>query len=161
MSIKSAIRISGVTVLGLLLVFAALGPEELQFRSGIGWQIDHFVGYFALTLTVCVAWPRPLLVGGALIAAAIMLEGLQSLTPDRLCDIQGALYSAGGVVAAMLPADVFIRARGRLKEQTLWPTTNMGLLALSRRLCPWVWSRTPSIRPLTRLFVRSLTPGSR
>ena len=155
MSIKSNIKIFGVSVLVLLLVFAALGPAKLQVRSGIGWQIDHFVGYFVLTLTVCLAWPRPVLVGGVLASAAIMLEGLQSLTPDRLCDVQGAMYSAGGVVAAMLAADVCIRALGRLNEQTLWPLNAGLLLPVSCRFCPWVWPR--STRSLTPLFVRSLT----
>jgi VanZ family protein len=142
MSIKSAIKIFGVTVLALLLVFAALGPAKLQIRSGLGWRIDHFVGYFALTLTVCLVWRRPLLVGGVLTAAAIMLEGLQSFTPDRLCDLQGALYSAGGVVAAMLPGEVVTRALGRLNEWTLWPAANTELLPVSRRFSPlgWPWS---------------------
>jgi hypothetical protein len=157
MSIKSAIKIIGVTVLVLLLVFAALGPAKLQLRSGLGWQIDHFVGYFALTLLVCLAWPRPLVVGGALTAAAIMLEGLQALTPDRHCDLQGALYGAGGGVAALLPADVFIRALGWLNGRTLvmlplrldWPsrmTTSARLLPVAYRFCPWVWSRILPIR---------------
>jgi hypothetical protein len=173
MSIKSVIKISGVTVLVLLLVFAALGPANLQFRSGLGWQIDHFVGYYALTLTVCLAWPRPLLVGGALTAAAIVLEGLQGLTPDRYCDLQGALYSAGGVVAAMLPANVFISALGRLNERTplmlvlrpRWPfgsTASTRLLRVSCRFYPWVRSRILSICSLKPLYVRSLTsPTSR
>jgi hypothetical protein len=150
MPIKSAIKVSAVTVVGLLLVFAALGPAKLQYRSGLGWQIDHFVGYFALTLTVCLAWPRPLLVGGVLTAAAIMLEGLQALTPDRLCDVQGAMYSAGGVVAAMLPADVVIRAleRLRLNERPLWLTAYTRLLPVFRQFCPWIWSADslPTVR---------------
>jgi hypothetical protein len=136
MSIKSAIKISGLTVLALLLVFAALGPAKFQVRSGLGWRIDHFVGYFALTLTVSLAWPRPLLVGGVLTATAIMLEGLQSLTPDRLCDLQGAFYSAGGVMAAMLPADVAVLALGRLHERTPWPAAyTRGTTGLSPVLC--------------------------
>jgi VanZ family protein len=158
MSIKSTIKTAGVTVLVLLLVFAALGPAKLQFRSGLGWQIDHFIGYFALTFMICLAWRRPLVVGAALTAAAIMLEGLQGLTPDRYCDLQGALYSAGGVVAAVLPADVFIRALGRLQEQAIllrphfrlrwpsWSNARTRLATVSRRSFPWVWSRTLSIR---------------
>jgi hypothetical protein len=49
MSIKLLLRICSVAVL-VLLAFAALGPAKLVPRSGLGWEIDHFVGYFVLTL---------------------------------------------------------------------------------------------------------------
>jgi len=48
----------------VLLVIGALGPPNWTPRTALGWQIDHFVGYFAITLLVCFAWPRPFLVGG-------------------------------------------------------------------------------------------------
>jgi hypothetical protein len=33
-------------VVGLLvLAFVGLGPAKWQPRSGLGWEIDHFVGY--------------------------------------------------------------------------------------------------------------------
>lgn len=118
MSIKLLLKICSVAVL-VLLTFAALGPAKLVPRSGLGWEIDHFVGYFALTLVVCLGWPRPLVVGGALMASAVLFEGLQAFTPDRLADFYAALYSAGGVMAAVLPADVFIQAARRLNGRTL------------------------------------------
>ena len=82
MSIKLMIKVCSVAVL-VLLVFVALGPAKWVPRSGLGWQIDHFVGYFAFTLMFCLAWPRPLVVGGALMVLAVLLEGLQAFTPDR------------------------------------------------------------------------------
>ena len=97
MSNKTKAKIAGVTVLVLLLLFCALGPAKWQYRTGLGWQIDHVVGYFVFTLGFWLAWPRPFLVGGALVAAGILLEALQDLTPDRHCDFQGALYSAAVV----------------------------------------------------------------
>jgi VanZ family protein len=66
-----------------LLVFVALGPATWQPRSGLGFELDHFVGYFVFTLMFCLAWPRPLAVGGALVVFALVLENLQSLLPDR------------------------------------------------------------------------------
>ena len=132
MSIKHMTRVCSVAAL-VLLAFVALGPAKLVPRSGLGWQIDHFVGYFALTLMVCLAWPRALMVGGALMASAVLLEGLQAFTPDRLADFQAALYSAGGVMAAILPADHLIQAARRLNGRTLlmlqrlrpcWPSQN-------------------------------------
>ncbi len=41
----------------VLLVIAALGPEKWAPRTHLGWQFDHFTGYFGITLFVCVAWP--------------------------------------------------------------------------------------------------------
>src|SRR4051812_22697666 len=105
MSIKALTKVCSVAAL-LLLVLAALGPGKWVPRSGLGWQIDHFVGYFALTLMVCLAWPRPVVVGGALTASAMLLEGLQAFTPDRFADLHAAMYSAGGALAAVLPADL-------------------------------------------------------
>jgi hypothetical protein len=48
------------------LVYVHLGPAKWQPpRTGLGWQLDHFLGYFAATSIVWLAWPRrPFLVGG-------------------------------------------------------------------------------------------------
>jgi VanZ family protein len=101
----------------VLLVIGALGPANWTPRTTLGWQIDHFVGYFAITLLVCFAWPRPFLAGGLLIAAAFLLEGLQAFTPDRTANLVAALCGAGGVVAAALLAELFSRIwRWRLKS---------------------------------------------
>lgn len=37
----------------------------------------HFLGYFAITLMFCLAWPRPFVVREALTAVGALLEGLQ------------------------------------------------------------------------------------
>jgi VanZ family protein len=94
----------------ILLVIGALGPVNWTPRTTLGWQIDHFLGYFAITLLVCFAWPRPFAVGGVLIAAAFLLEGLQAFTPDRTANLVAALCGAGGVFAAALVAELFNRA---------------------------------------------------
>ena len=112
MTIKLIIRLCSVAVM-VLLVIAALGPANWAPRSGLGWQVDHFVGYFAITLMFCLAWPRPFVVGGALMAASVLLEGLQALTPDRSSNLIAALYGVGGALAAALLAELFIRARRR------------------------------------------------
>jgi VanZ family protein len=117
MTTKRILRICSAAAL-LLLVFLALGPATWQPRSGLGWETDHFVGYFVFTLMFCLAWPRPLVVGGALITIAMLLENLQSLLPDRSSYFVVALYSAGGVLAAALVAELFIRARRR--SQSKW-----------------------------------------
>ena len=94
----------------VLLVIGALGPANWTPRTALGWQIDHFLGYFAITLFVCFAWPRPLAVGGVLMAVAFLLEGLQAFSPGRSTNLVAALFGEGGVLAADLVAALFIRA---------------------------------------------------
>ena len=97
-----------------LLVAASLIPAKWQYlRTGLGWQSDHFIGFFVATSVVCSAWPRPLLVGPILMATAALLEGLQALTPDRVPNFEAALYGAGGTLVAALLATLFIRVRKR------------------------------------------------
>jgi len=96
---------------------AALGPAKWAPRTELGWRFDDFIGYFGITLFICFAWPRPLLVGGVLAIVGALLEGLQALTPDRIANLEAALCGAGGALAAGLVAELFIRAwRWRLKS---------------------------------------------
>jgi len=118
MSIKLMLKVCGVAVL-FLLVVAALGPAQWVPRSGLGWRIDHFFSYFALTLMFCVVWRRPFLAGGTLMAIAVLLEGLQAFTPGRHVDVYAALIGAGGAMAAILPADFLIRAPRRSTGRAL------------------------------------------
>jgi VanZ family protein len=106
---RAGAKVCSAAVL-VLLVIGALGPERWTPRTEFGWQFDHFIGYFAITLLVCFAWPRPLLVGAILVAAAFLLEALQAFTPDRTANIVAALCGAVGVLSAALIAELFIRA---------------------------------------------------
>ena len=94
----------------IVLVIMALGPENWTPRTPFGWKFDHFIGYFTITLLVCFAWPRPLVVGAILMAAAFLLEGLQAFTPHRSANLVAALCGASGVLAAALVAELLIRA---------------------------------------------------
>ena len=67
----------------MALAIVALGPANWQRRTGLGWRVEHFVSHFLFTLMFCIAWPRPFIVGAALSVVAVLLEGLQALTPDR------------------------------------------------------------------------------
>ncbi len=100
----------------IFLTFLALGPASWQPRSGYGWELDHFVGYFLFTLVFCVAWGRPLVVGIALSVFAFVLENLQSLLPDRSSYFVAALYSSAGALTAALLAELFMRARKRIRS---------------------------------------------
>ena len=103
MSNKTIIKLCSVAAF-ILLVGLALGPSKMVPRSGLGWEFDHFFGYFALTLMACLVWPRPLVIGVAFVVLAALLEGLQAFTPDRHPDLQAALISAGGALAAVINA---------------------------------------------------------
>ena len=96
MTIKRIAKYCSVAII-ILVVITALGPAKWQPRTGLGWEIDHVLGYFAITLMVCFAWPRPFVVGAALMVFAMLLEGLQALTPDRSPNLMAAVYGAGGV----------------------------------------------------------------
>ncbi len=110
MTINSIAKFCSVAAV-VLVVFVALGPANLAPRSELGWQFDHFAGYFALTLLVCFAWPRPFVVGVALMVLSAILESLQAFTPDRSSNLVAAFCGAAGALAAALLADLFIRAR--------------------------------------------------
>jgi hypothetical protein len=99
-----------------LLLFAALGPAKWQLRTGLGFQIEHVLAFFAVTSIVCLAWPRPFVVGGTFIVASPLLEGLQDLTPDRVPNFEAAFWGSVGALAAALLAELFIRARRRPTE---------------------------------------------
>jgi hypothetical protein len=76
--------------------------KGLRDRALLLWRIDHVVGYFGFTLMFWLAWQRrPFVLGGTLTGAAMLLEALQALTPDRHCDFEGTLY---GVVEALAAA---------------------------------------------------------
>ena len=105
-------RLCGVAAIALLVISSLIGAAA-QPRTGLGWQMEHFLGYFAVTSIVCLAWPRPFVVAGALVVVAGLLEGLQAMTPDRHPNLIAALCGAGGVLVAALLAELFIRARGR------------------------------------------------
>ncbi len=116
MNTKVVLKFGCIAIL-VILAFVGLGPATWQPRSGYGWELDHFAGYFVITLICCLAWSRPLMVGGILMAFAVVLEGLQAFMPDRSSYYMAAVYSAAGVLAAAVVADFFIRARRRFPAQ--------------------------------------------
>ena len=89
----------------------SLVPVAWQVRLGLHWLIEHFLAYFAATAVVCLAWPRPFIVAGALMALACALEALQGLTSDRIPDLPTALSGVAGAMAAALVAALVIRVR--------------------------------------------------
>jgi VanZ family protein len=110
--LRSAAKVCGIAAI-VLLAFIALCPGDWVPRTDLGFELDHFLAFFFVTAIVCLAWPRPFLVGGILIVLGGLLEALQLLTPDRSANVLGAIYSALGTVAAALFAGIFIWTRRR------------------------------------------------
>jgi formate hydrogenlyase subunit 3/multisubunit Na+/H+ antiporter MnhD subunit len=54
MTIKAVAKFCSVAAM-VLVVFIALGPANWAPRTALGWQFDHFAGYFAITLLVFFA----------------------------------------------------------------------------------------------------------
>src|SRR5215510_10139153 len=106
----------GATALAAITVIT-LAPEQwVVLRSGY-WMLDHFVGYFCLTLLVCSLYRRPFVVAVALTLLAGLLEALQGLTIDRTRDLLSALSGGGGVLTAALLAWVLIRVQGAAPQR--------------------------------------------
>jgi VanZ family protein len=102
------LKLCSVAIL-VLLAIIALGPEQWQPRTRFGWEFDHFAGYFVITTFVCLAWPRPFVVGPTLMVFGALLEGLQAFTPHRSANLMAALYGASGALAAALLVELYIR----------------------------------------------------
>ena len=138
-SVMFIIKFCSVAVAIAAIVFAQLGPGDWQPRTGLGWQTEHVLAYFVVTSIVCLVWPRPFVVGPALMAASLLLEALQALTPDRHANFQAGLYGAGGALAAALLAELFIRVwRWRTPLKTVKIAGALAVVAFAvLSLVPW------------------------
>ena len=54
MTLRLMLKVCSVAALIVLVVFA-LGPAKWTPRSGLGFEFDHFVGYFFFTLLFCLS----------------------------------------------------------------------------------------------------------
>jgi VanZ family protein len=107
-TLRIVARLCSVAVIALLVILA-LGPAKWTPRTALGWQADHFLGYFAISSMVCFAWPRPFVVAAALIGLAALLEGMQTFTLDRSANLVAVICSAAGTLTAALIAELFRR----------------------------------------------------
>jgi hypothetical protein len=103
--------VAGVVLLAVIAA-AALIPEGWQVRTGLHWLVEHFLAFFTVTLVFCLAWRAPMRVAAAMLPAALAIEALQALTPDRTADLATVLMAAAGVATAALFADL-VMAFGR------------------------------------------------
>jgi hypothetical protein len=109
-SISKWVALAGA-VLIVAIAVDSLVPVAWQIRSGLHWLIEHFLVYFVVTFVLCLAWPRPIIVAGALMALAGAMEALQGLTADRVPDLPTAFCGAAGALTGALLADLCMGAR--------------------------------------------------
>ncbi|MGB5085399.1 MAG: hypothetical protein WBO09_12490 [Methylocystis silviterrae] len=83
-------------------------------RTGLGWQVDHFTGYFVFTVASCCVWSRVFVVGASITSLAVLLEICQGFTLDRIPDVMGAFFSASGILVATLLVDFVGRSHRQL-----------------------------------------------
>ena len=102
------------------LTLATLLPTEWIPRTGLGWEDEHFIVYFATTIVLSLASRRPYVVAIALMIFGGVLEACQGLTPDRFPDVTAALSGAVGVISAATWVIFLIRARSRLPAFREW-----------------------------------------
>ncbi len=88
------------------MIADTLAPAAWQVRSGLHYLIEHFIAYFVVTLIICLAWPRPVILAATLMALAGLLEAGQGLTADRVPDLATAFCGAAGVLVGALLADL-------------------------------------------------------
>jgi len=107
------IQLCGAIAFGLVIFASLKLPAQWeQMRTG-HWFIEHFLGYFAASSIICLGWRRPFVVAGSLTVAALILEGLQSLTPNHSPALLSVVGGASGAIAAALIAKVIMVARNR------------------------------------------------
>jgi VanZ family protein len=93
------------------LTLATLLPSKWVPRTGLGWESEHFIVYFAATIILSLASRKPYVVAAALTVFAGVLEACQGLTPDRFPDLNAALSGAAGVTCAATLVILAVMAR--------------------------------------------------
>jgi VanZ family protein len=114
---RSAPRLAGFCGAILIAAIAAdsLVPVAWQVRLGLHWLIEHFLAYFTVSMILCLALQRPILVAGAIMVLAASIEALQGLTADRIPDLPTAVSAAGGALAGATTATLLMRLLRRRK----------------------------------------------
>jgi VanZ family protein len=113
------LRLCGVLAIGGLIFASLLLPTWLeQLRTG-HWLAEHYFGYLVAALILCLGWPQPLLVAGSLAVAAVILEALQSLTPNHSASAISVLGGVAGALTGALIATLIMAAWGRRAHRQL------------------------------------------
>ena len=123
-------NVASRVIILIAAVVASLIPANIQIRTGLHSHVEHFLFYFIATAIFCVAWPRPFIVAGVMMAFSALLEALQGLTPDRTPDLPTALSAAAGALTAEVLAKLVLLARklalARTEQMSMYPRADGG-----------------------------------
>jgi hypothetical protein len=96
------------------IALATLLPTKWVPRTGLGWESEHFIVYFAATIILSLPSRNPYVIAIALTIFAGVLEACQGLTPDRFPDLTAALSGAAGVISGAILVILIVRAKRAL-----------------------------------------------
>ena len=101
MTVRLILKVCSVAALVAIVIFA-LGPAKWTPRSGLGFEFDHFVGYFFFTLLFCRGRRSPRGLGGGSGKLAIFSTGSLILLCGSL--VQCCRCPGGGLDCRVLHA---------------------------------------------------------
>jgi VanZ family protein len=98
------------------IAFATLSPVDLRPTFGFGPNLDRAVGFFALGMSLALAYPRhKARIATLVIAIAVALEAAQWLAPDRDPRVHDVVVKAFGGLLGVLAAHLLERLRRRMR----------------------------------------------
>ena len=112
----SWLQICGVLAFGLAIFASLMLPAPVERMRTGHWFTEHFVGYFVAGIIICLGWRRPFVVAGILTITAIVLEGLQALSPNHSANLLSVLGGASGAWVAALVVEAIRWASKRGKS---------------------------------------------
>jgi hypothetical protein len=113
------------------LILATLLPTNWVPRTGLGWENEHFIVYFATTIILSLASRKPYVVAIGLTIFAGVLEACQGLTPDRFPDLTAALSGAVGVMSAATLVTLAVWAKRALPIRNYFSSFRQWLLSFA------------------------------
>ena len=106
-------RLCGVIAVALVIFASLMLLIKLEHMRTRHWFTEHFLGYSAASLVVCLGWRHPFVIGAGLAVTAFVLEALQALSPTHSPTLISAIGGASGAVAAAGLFKLIMVARSR------------------------------------------------
>ena len=110
------LQLCGVLAFALVIYASLMLPAQVERMRTGHWFTEHFVGYFVAGIIICLGWRRPFVVAGILTITAIVLEGLQALSPNHSANLLSVLGGANGAWVAALVVEAIRWASKRGKS---------------------------------------------
>ncbi len=133
---RAGAKVCGVVAVALL-AFIALCPADWVPRTNLGFELDHFLAFFLVTSLVCIALPRPFVVGGALMVVGMLLEALQLL--HRIAQ---QTFSGHSIARSVRPRRLSLLSSTFEYENGRRPTNEVSRRSIEVFKEIWVFCRT-------------------